>query len=222
MDNIISVITPTHGDKSLVNLISSLKNQGDVFVNHFILWDNRRIVDGVKPEEIIENEEKITTYFPQNIIINKGYDKSNSSYLRSIGMIASISPWTILADDNIMFENDYFNSILSKPQHKWGFCKRKMWRVLLDGQYECIGVDNFESCKNSETKINHNCLFFDRKLGVSSACLLRELHDSNDGTLLYDFLTKYGGQPNILPSPFVNYVCEPSCVNYFSQNCSPL
>ena len=169
-----------------------------------------------------QNSKPSNNYVLQNICLHKSASSYNVSYLRAVGLISAISPWVICASDNVMFEPEYFNEIVTKTTNQqWGFCKRKIWRSLLNHQFECIGVDDFDSTINSDNKININCMFFNKKMGATMASLLRENISANNGKTIYNFLNKYAGSPYVMTEPFVNYVCTPSMVNYFNDKCTP-
>ena len=113
--------------------------------------------------------------------------------------------------------NSSFNSSMA-------FCKRKIWTKLPNGQYEFLGIDEFESvgeaAKTPYKMVDNNCMMFSRRLGSSAAVLYRETVAYNDDRLMYDFLKTYGGNPGQTNNATVNQICPERLVNFFKQHCT--
>ena len=224
MEPIISIITPTTGKKSVFNLINSIKEQ-KIPVRHIILFDNKRDKDFCY--NFVEVNEEF--YSTNNIVINGSFvqGKACGSALRAVGLMIANTEYTTFADDDVLWECGHLQSLidaLKNQNKKWGFCKRKIWTQLPDGQYEYLGVDNFESvgdeAKTPYKMVDNNCMIFQRRFGTSAACLYRETQDYNDDRLMYDFLTKYAGEPAKTNIASVNQVCPNKLVEFFRRGCT--
>jgi hypothetical protein len=232
---IITVITPTTGKKTLYNLIETVTRQNVPLV-HMMLWDDKREDDfakgTMKPEDIDKTAywEKYQ-YMVNNIVLkgNRINGKACGSSLRAVGLMAANTEYVTFADDDIMWEDGHLLSMLQSISEKdanWGFCKRKIWAKLSDGQYELIGVDNFESIgEESELPykmVDNNCMIFKRRYGVSGACLYRETTEYNDDRLMYDFLKTYAGTPVKTDLATVNQICPERLTEFFRRGCTKI
>jgi hypothetical protein len=105
----------------------------------------------------------------------------------------------------------------------WAFCKRKIWTTLPNGQFEYLGIDEFESvgesAKTPYKMVDNNCMIFRRRFGVSAACLYRETKEYNDDRLMYAFLKKYAGGPGKTNEASINQVCPKKLENMFRTHC---
>lgn len=233
MDSNLTVITVTDGKDSLFSLIDSMKNQG-LPVRHLIIWDDKRagkfLSEGVPPVVTPLDIETKDELYSANCIVLKNFTttgKSNASALRAVGLMASSTPWVTFADDDVIWEDGHLSSMMAemgKEENQWVFCKRNIWAKLPDGNFEYLGVDEFESVgeksKLPYKTINNNCLMFKRRYGTSAACLYRETQDLNDDRLMYEFLMKYApihGETNL---PTVSQVCPERLTKFFRDGCT--
>lgn len=231
----ITIITPTTGKDSLFNLIESVTKQG-VPICHIILWDDIKQgrfanVSGqpkMIPSDLDKQEyQEEFNYLVTNIDIktNMTNGLAAGSALRSIGLMAAYTDLVTFADDDVIWEKDHLIKMMEAVNDKgWAFCKRKIWTTLPDGQFECLGVDNFESAgeeaKTPYKMVDNNCMIFRRRFGVSAACLYRETKDYNDDRLMYAFLKKYAGEPGKTNEASVNQVCPKKLEAMFRTNCT--
>lgn len=231
----ITVITPTTGKDSLFNLMQSiLMQRNSVPVTHVLLWDDKRegkFSCGMKPEDLekyIANPLWAAAHYAINNIILKGNrinGEATGSALRAVGLMAANTDMVTFADDDIMWDELHVQSMLSVlKDNLWAFCKRRIWTALDNGQYEYLGVDNFESvgeeAKTPYKMVDNNCLMFSRVMGVSAAPLYRETKNYNDDRLFYDFLKNYAGEPGKTKQATINQVCPAKLVEFFRQNCT--
>jgi glycosyltransferase involved in cell wall biosynthesis len=228
----ITVITPTTGKESLFNTIDSIKNQtADIKVKHIVIWDNKR--EGAflfpdsrgKTKSPFDIECDAGNYSSNCIVIKEDFIKGKAagSSLRSIGLMAADSEWVTFMDDDVMWDSDHLEKTSAFFQeNEWGFCKRRIW-TLDEGNYECLGVDNFESIgEEAKTKykmVDNNCLFFKKRYGFSSSCLYRTTENYNDDRLMYNFLKKYAGRPFKTNQATVNQICPNRLIEFFRENC---
>ena len=239
---IVSIITPTTGKSSLLNLIETITRQ-NVPVNHILLWDDKReehfdINNGNMKPEALDKQEYLEKYqyMVNNIVLKGNRTNGNAigSALRSIGLMAADTEFVTFADSDIMWEDGHLTSMLqaisdSKSDCNWAYCKRKIWARLPDNngpQYELIGIDNFESIgedsKLPYKMVDNNCMVFRRKYGVSGACLYRETSNYDDDRLFYKFLMQYAGVPAKTELATVNQICPDRLINFFKSGCTKI
>ncbi|MFA7219871.1 MAG: glycosyltransferase family A protein [Synergistaceae bacterium] len=232
---LVTIITPTTGKDSLFNLIESITKQG-VPVCHIILWDE--IKDGrfrpsagnanMKPEDLSRPEYwDQYNYMVINIDmkVKMVQGVAAGSALRSIGLMGAFTDLVTFADDDVIWEEDHLLQMMDAISDKnWAFCKRKIWTALPDGQYEYLGVDEFESvgeeAKTPYKMVDNNCMMFRRRFGVSAACLYREVSEYCDDRLFYAFLMKYAGNPAKTGRATINQVCPKRLEEFFRSNCT--
>lgn len=230
----ITIITPTTGKETLLNAIDSVKNQtADIKVRHIMIWDNKRegnflFPDGNgKTKSPLSLECDIGNYSSNCIVLNGNFINGNAagSSLRAVGLMAADTEWVTFMDDDVMWDSDHLENTLktmNSLNNEWGFCKRRIWTVN-DSEYECLGVDNFESvgeeAKTPYKMVDNNCLFFKKKYGFSSACLYRNTEAYNDDRLMYGFLKKYAGRPFKTEKATINQVCPDRLIQFFRENC---
>jgi len=224
--NVVSIITPTTGKKSLYRLIDSIRKQ-NVPYEHILLWDDKREGDFLYPDHDLKTknpydmEDQNTT-----CLVFKGsmvYGKAYGSALRSIGLLSARGDYVTFADDDIYWDDNHLQSMLASLNNReWAYCRRKIY----DQAGNCIGVDNFESVGDSPDRkvpyemVDNNCMIFSRRFGSSGACLYRETKDYNDDRLFYGFLKKYAGTPGITKIATVNQVCPLRLEAMFKQHCT--
>lgn len=224
---IISVITPTTGEKSLFNLIKSIVNNAEkssIPTNHIILWDNKRS-SNINPLELCNNNTQ--NYSINNIIINEATTnkEAKGSALRAIGLLSSFTEFVTFSDSDIMWEDNHLKTMLGAIKDKnWAFCKRKIWAKLPDDKYEYLGIDEFESvgedAKTPYKMVDNNSMIFRRRFGSSAAPLYRETDQYNDDRLMYEFLRVYAGEPGKTNLATINQICPHKLIDFFRENCT--
>jgi hypothetical protein len=228
MDNILTVITPTTGKKSLDNLIDSIESQ-DFSVVHMLLWDNKREEDYLYPDTNTlkaKDPYAFTTSKRYSIIIpfNTVQGRAYGSTLRSIGLMSVQTPYVTFADDDVVWEKHHVKTMLLAIEgHQWAYCRRKIW----SSNKEYIGIDNFESVGDSLDRkvpyemVDNNCMIFSRRLGSSGAVIYREVDGQyNDDRQFYAFLKNYAGVPGKTSEATVNQTCPLKLESMFRQHCS--
>jgi len=215
---ILTVITPTTGKKSLLQLIETIDQQDnnkDIF--HLLLWDHIRDED-INPL-IFNKDNRFSLIAPAGS--GKNID-APGSILRSIGLLAARTPYITFADDDVWWEKDHFTKIKEIMNHyNWGSTLRKIYSP----QKECIGIDTFESVGDDYTKkvpyemCDNNCMFFKREFASKAAYLYRETTEYNDDRLMYAFLKKYAGKRGKTNIASINQMCPERLVDFFKVNC---
>lgn len=227
--SLCTIITPTKGEKKLFDLIETITRQ-NVSVKHILLWDDERSEDFSDNNNIYALDKKeyvgLCQYEIQNIVLkgNRTIGNATGSQLRSIGLMAADTEFILFADDDVMWENNHLESMLSTISDKnWVFCKRKIWAKVGLG-FEYLGVDDFESvgeeAKVPYKMVDNNCMMFKRKYGVSASPLYRETQEYNDDRIFYDFMKKYAGEPSRTLQPTINQVCPDRLVEFFRAGCT--
>lgn len=229
---VVTIITPTTGKDSLFNLIESITKQG-VPVCHILLWDNFKEGRFANPATMQPSDLDKKEYWDKHnyMVINIDM-KANiinglaaGSALRSIGLMAAFTDLVTFADDDIIWEDDHLIDLMNSIDGKnWSFCKRRIWAKLPDGQFEFLGVDNFESvgddAKTPYKMVDNNCMMFRRRFGVSAACLYRETRDYNDDRLFFAFLKQYAGEPGKTNNASINQICPKRLEDMFRTHCT--
>jgi len=224
---LISVITPTTGEPSFLNLLKSLYIQ-DIDFEHIVLWDDKRAIN--------ESKDMIPFLIPLDIRDDFRWKKSYNiqipgnmvngvaagSSLRAIGLMAAQGKYVVFADSDVWYESNHLQNLLNTVKDKqWGFCRRKIW----NSKKEYLGIDNFEAIGNSLEKrvpyilVDNNTMIFERRFGTSGAVLYRETQEYNDDRLFTEFLYKYAGVPGISKEATVNQICPDRLEKMFRENC---
>jgi hypothetical protein len=219
----VTIITPTTGKASLEDLIASIKTQS-VSVDHIVLWDKFR--DGpITPNILLKYATN--TYSVNNIVMNDNFinGKAKGSSLRAIGLMAANTEFVTFGDDDVIWEQNHLESMLSTLGDKnWVFCKRIIWAKLPNGDFEYLGIDDFESvgeeAKTPYKMVDNNCMMFRRKYGVSASPLYREETEYCDDRNFYQFLMKYAGDPVKTLLPTINQVCPNRLIEFFRNGCT--
>jgi len=221
----ITVITPTTGKDSLLDLIRSIKSQKTDFpIEHIILWDEKK--DGMFSADhspnILEAHSNMS-YRITNIEIKGQFINgvAAGSALRGIGLMAANTKYVTFADDDVTWLPYHVHSMLQEiKNHKWAFCKRRIW----ENENTPIGIDEFESVgeggKCPYEMVDNNSMLFERELGTSAAVLYRETKEYNDDRLMYAFLKQYGGEPAKTNQATINQICPKKLIGFFRQNCT--
>lgn len=224
----LTIITPTTGRQSLFNSITSINTQNFDSYEHILLWDDKREDDflrkGSNPYlfDIDKNETSRYSIVIPGCSING--DATGSS-LRSIGLMAAKGDYVTFMDDDIMWENNHISTMMEAIKDKnWAFCKRKIWSKIAEGEYEYLGVDNFESvgedAKVPYKMVDNSSMMFKRRFGTSAAPLYRETKEYNDDRLMYNFLKTYAGEAGKTNLATINQICPDKLIEFFSKNCT--
>ena len=236
LNPLITVITPTTGKSSLYDLMRSINNQ-NVPIHHILLWDDKK--EGEYNPESIKTafyEDKFYEDKAKNINHNYTFNsidimgtmvmgEAYGSALRAVGLMAANTEYVMFADDDVIWEDEHAVSLLEAVKgKKWAFCKRRIWSRTPEGNFEFLGVDNFESvgedAKTPYKMVDNNCLIITRRLGTSAAVLYRETTDYDDDRLMYSFLKKYGGEPGKTEKATINQTCPDKLIDHFERHCT--
>ena len=221
--HLITIITPTIGERNLSQLVDSLGCQKIPWV-HIVLWDNKREENGLSPSDI-EDAKNGNIRYHIEIKDNFVNGIASGSSLRAIGLMASHTPYVTFGDSDVFHERNHFELMMDLIKDaNWAYCRRKIWTTK--GEY--LGIDGFESVGDSEDRkvpyemVDNNCMIFKREFGASGAVLYRETKEYNDDRLFYAFLKQHAGKPNISKDASVHQYCPKKLESMFRTNCSKI
>lgn len=141
----ITVITPTLGRRSILRLLGSLQKQ-DVKILHLIMWDQKRCVDGLSPDDCIFKEYHSENYQSYHYVIQHpvyGISRPDN-YLRSLGIIMTTTDFITQIDDDCWLEEGWLSRAINWIREKelnYAFCQRNLW----ENEDIFLGIDNYES-----------------------------------------------------------------------------
>ena len=143
----ITVVTSTIGRLSLLKLAQSLSTQ-NIKVFHLILWDNKRVDNGINPydkrlDELKNYNYNIFHYDIKHPIFLHSSERIDN-HMRIIGISMATTKFITLIDDDCWIENNWFkNAIYNCEKNKldYCFCRRYLW----DNNNNKLGIDNYES-----------------------------------------------------------------------------
>lgn len=224
ISKILTVITPTIGRASLDRLTESIKLQSlPGLVQHLIMWDDFRLADSKNPD-YYNNEHT------QSIIMRENFGKNGNapgSPLRAVALMAADTPWVTFADDDVWWNNDHIENIISTINNhnniNWLSTLRHIWEA--DSKY--IGVDRFESVGDEASRktpyemCDNNCMIFKREYGTYAAHLYRNTVNYDDDRLMYGFLKQHAGIKGYTDKATVNQICPEKLIAFFKEGCSP-
>jgi len=218
----VTVITPTTGRPSLLDLIASIDRQsGGVRVKHLLLWDDKRHRDSPDPKSLGSASRA-------NMVLPDGFGRFGNapgSALRSIGLLLATTPWVTFADDDVRWDSAHMSLLLGAAS---GLYWASTLRRVFTPDNEFIGIDRFESVGDDPTRLvnpdmcDNSCMLFRREFGVSAACMYRETTDYNDDRLMYQFMKQHAGRRGRTGVPTIEQRCPPNLVGMFRAHCSPV
>jgi len=229
---LISIITPTTGEPSLVKLMESINAQGVDF-EHIVLWDDKMWGDdngwkgAMIPLDIEHDYRWEDSHYNIRIPGKMVQGVAAGSALRSVGLMAAKGKYVTFADSDVWYEPNHLQNLvdlIEMNDASWAFCRRKIW----DSNGKCIGIDNFESVGQSSQKrvpyvlVDNNTMMFKREFGTSASVLYRETEQYNDDRLMTEFLYKHAGHPTTSFEATVNQVCPEKLENMFKQHCDKI
>jgi len=228
-DPLVTIITPTTGNKNLNRLIASVERQSVPYV-HLLLWDDVREGEYFYPDPSTMKvrsplgvESKSEWSIRYSIVLRGKMVRgvAAGSALRAVGLMAADTPYITFADTDVWYDDNHLESLIKAIEDKeWAYCVRKIWA----NEEECLGEDRFESVGDDSNLpyklVDNSSLLVSRKFGASAACLYRETKEYNDDRLMFAFLKKYAGQPGITNMATVNQICPQKLEPMFRWNCT--
>jgi len=228
-DPLVTIITPTTGNKNLNRLVASVERQLVPWV-HILLWDDKREDEYFYPDPLtmrakspFDVESKSEGCIRYSIVLRGRMVKglAAGSALRAVGLMAADTPYITFADTDVWYDDNHLESLIKAINNKeWAYCIRKVWA----NSEVCLGEDRFESVGDDSKLpyklIDNSSLLVARKFGASAACLYRETKEYNDDRLMFAFLKKYAGLPGTTNMATVNQICPQKLESMFRQNCT--
>lgn len=237
---LITIITPTLGNRSLLRLKKSLMFEKIPYI-HLILWDKNRVNNSLNP---IELEDEITTCYEFKHHFYQNKNQRNDVWLRAVGISLTNTPFITFFDDDTWCNRNHLYDILDTMTNKkldYLYCQRTMWQdinsnntnyynnnsninhdYIYKGNLSEIGVDNFEAIGEKNKygyRLIDNSSFY---LRIETARQLAPLFLNNpiygDDRLTPDFLDKINAKGERYMKPVINHIAKPSIVNFFKNN----
>ena len=232
---VITIITPTLGNPSIIRLKKALMSETVPFI-HIILWDKNRVKNAVEPSSL---EDERTFCYQFNHPYHKFPNQRNDVWLRAIGTTLTNTPYLTFFDDDTWPNRNHLETVINYMiQHNldYTYCKRRMWedtslvnnstetrQTFRDALYlKEIGVDNFEATgelnKFGYTLLDNSSIY----LKLDTARKLGQMFLDNqvygDDRLSKAFLDDNKAKSKKLEKVLVNHVAKPQLVNFFKNN----
>jgi len=139
----ITVVTSTIGRPSLLKLAESLSVQG-VRTVHLVLWDKKRLPDGVVPDDPrmaahANADYSIFHYVVDHELALKPGERIDN-HLRAVGVAMSTTERVAMIDDDCWVEPGWFLRALGS-ECDYCYCRRALW----ESETLRLGVDTYES-----------------------------------------------------------------------------
>ena len=219
---LITIITPTLGNPSIINLINALEGEAIPYI-HLILFDKNRVKNGLKPSDLHNGQNTFCYEFLHPHLLKKE-NQRNDVWLRAVGVSLANTEYVTFFDDDTWPDRNHLKNIISfMKEKKYGytFCKRRMWEKTAQNKLNLIGTDNFEAIgipnKEGYRLIDNSSLY----MTIQTARMLIPTYLNNqvygDDRITPDILDNnaIGGQYNKV---VVNHIAKSILVDYFKKN----
>lgn len=235
---VITIITPTLGNKSLIRLKKSLQYESIPYI-HLILWDKNRVSNSINPS-MLKDDNTFCYEFTHPYYQYPG--QRNDVWLRAVGVSLTNTPYITFFDDDTWPNRGHLSKIMNvfrKKKVDYIHCYRRMWedKKLVNNNLlhqdntdiknyelynglELIGVDNFEAIgernKFGYRLVDNSSVYL--KLDVARRIMNVFLENQvyGDDRLTPEVLDNYKGY--FLKEVLVNHVAKPSLLNFFKEN----
>jgi len=159
---IITIVTPTLGNRSLLRLKKALQYESIPFT-HLILWDNHRVKNAIDPK-LLEDERTFCYHFKHPY--HQYPNQRNDVWLRAVGITLVNTPYITFFDDDTWPDRNHLRKLinhLKNNQLDYLHCKRRMWEDL-------SLTNNLNSTKsqNNNENSNLNNLDISRDMGFQT------------------------------------------------------
>jgi len=221
---LITIITPTLGNPSILNLINALEGESIPYI-HLILFDKNRVQNGVKPSDLHNGRTTFCYEFLHPHLLPKE-NQRNDVWLRAVGISLTNTEYVTFFDDDTWPDRNHLKKIIpfmKEKKYGYTFCKRRMWEKTAQSKLNLIGTDNFEAIgipnKEGYRLIDNSSLY----MTIQTARMLIPTYLNHqvygDDRITPDVLEKnsIGGQ---FDKVLVNHIAKPILVNYFKKNIS--
>lgn len=200
----ITVITPTLGRRSILKLIESLQRQ-DVKILHLIMWDSKRVEDGLSPEDPIFKEYHSENYISYHYVIQHPvyHIKRIDNFLRYNGIIMTTTDFITQIDDDCWLEENWFKrgiEDIKKNEWEYTFCQRFLWK----NEEEKMGLDTYESIGEKNQFGYHlmetNSILFSKTIALHIANITYQHNMYGHDRILAEYLITHhkGGESEMI------------------------
>tara|TARA_B100001057_G_C22807270_1_gene933967 strand:- start:83 stop:1453 length:1371 start_codon:yes stop_codon:yes gene_type:complete len=217
---IFTIITPTLGNKSIINLKQVLKQEQIEHI-HIILWDTHRVVENnkmINPNDLEDENtycyQFVHPYFKYN-------NQRNDVWLRGVGISLTNTPYITFFDDDTWPERNHLTEVFNYMASKsldYTYVSRMMWENLNtkigEDNFEAIGVKN----KFGFRLIDNSSLYMKEKTSkkVMNVFLSNQVY--GDDRLTPDYLDSVEDKGEKMKKVLVNHIAKPQLLNYFKSN----
>lgn len=225
---IFTLITPTVGNPSLINLKKSLQYESIPFI-HLILWDTTRVKNGLSPKDYRLQDER-TFHYEFTHPYHRFPDQRNDVWLRAVGANLANTPFIGFFDDDTWADRDHLKDVykfMTSPKNKkidYTFAWRRMWEdVNNSGKLKLIGDDKFESIgeptKFGYRLIDNSSIYLKTNAAWALSQMFMSFQKYGDDRLTYDFMEKNGFNGKCMSQTLINHIAKQHLVPYFKENC---
>ena len=225
---IFTLITPTVGNKSLLNLKKSLQYESVPFI-HLILWDNARCKNGLTPKDYRLQDDR-TFHYEFTHPYHRYPDQRNDVWLRAIGANLANTPFIGFFDDDTWPDRDHLKDVykfMTSPKTRevdYTFVWRRIWEdVNNSGNLKLIGDDKFESIgeptKFGYRLIDNSSIYLRTNAAWTLSHMFMSFQKYGDDRLTYDFMEKNGFNGKCMGKTLINHIAKEHLVPYFKENC---
>lgn len=238
---VITIITPTLGNPTLIRLKKSLQYESIPFI-HLILWDKNRCNNAISPK-ILEDKNTFCYEFTHPYHNYPG--QRNDVWLRGVGISLTNTPYVTFFDDDTWPNRGHLTKIINmfrKKKVNYINCYRRMWEdtnlnnnkyllnennntinnLDLHKNLKLIGTDDFEATgelnKFGYTLFDNSSIYL--KLEVARKIMNVFLNNQiyGDDRLTSSIFDEEKGF--CLKEVLVNHVAKPSLLHFFKNNIS--
>lgn len=219
---VITVITPTLGNPSLLKLKESLRAESVPYL-HLVLWDNNRVANALKPEDI---EDDRTFCYVMRHSYHQYPKQRNDIHLRALGVLMTNTPYVCFKDDDTWVENNHFRKVLGFMYSRkldYTHVLRNMWYFCRESNtYNLIGVDRFESTgepnKWGYCLIDNSSIYLKLEAARDLARNFLDFEIYGDDRQTKNFLDSKGAKGELYARVLVNHIAKPELIEFFKDN----
>lgn len=213
-----TIVTPTMGRKSLLNLKEVLREETVPYV-HFVMMDSKRDADALSPGEI--EDDRTYVYDIRHPL----YPKPNARmdvYLRGIGIMMARTQYIRCCDDDVWPETGHLSKItpfMRDNSLDFAWCLRRMYTR----EREVIGIDRFEAIGDKNKfgyhLLDNSSLFYNQRAAMILAQVFIQNPIYGDDRLTWEPLHRYC-KGKFYDGVLTNHMAQPHLTDFFKQNCS--
>lgn len=214
-----TIVTPTMGRKSLLNLKETLREETVPYV-HLVMMDSKKDENALSAEEI--EDERTFVYDIRHPL----YPMPNARmdvYLRAVGILMARTKYIRCCDDDVWPEAGHLSRVtpfMDNNSLDFAWCLRKMYTR----DKEVIGIDRFEAIgeknKFGYNLLDNSSLFYNQKAALILAQVFLMNPVYGDDRLTWAPLHQYF-KGAFLNEVLTNHMAQPHLTDFFRQHCTP-